>query len=423
MTLGSPRSEAALGLALAKRRNLLTLIDTSSNYADGGSERLIGQMLNRNDDRVLKRDDVCLVSKVGYLQNSNLDSLQRGDIKVPKESVVEFNDDVFHCIHPDFIHQQLTASLERLQTNHLDSYLLHNPEYFITAKIRTEKVEKDVLEQTREEMLRRIGLAFEALEKEVDGGRIKSYGISSNSFSLPTSHVHFLPYETLPELAKDASRKVRGTDAHSFKVVEMPANLLEREALVGIVPWSKREGRDLKVLINRPLNAFTDEDMFRLATYYPPPIAYKEMYEITQAFFTEEGKKTILQKNEVDYLQQILQAIHQQVDMVKTPFHFEQLQHQVLHAIAANIQDLKPPWVHHLQSFLATIDQEARAKSSDQTAIDLKSLGVLPKDWNEDLGEYAVKWLLIQPGVDCVLLGMTRQEYVQFAWKILDHEK
>jgi len=422
MTLGSPRSEAALGLALAKRKHPLTLIDTSSNYADGGSERLIGQMLARNDDRVMKRDNVAIVSKVGYLQNSNLEALHRGDIKVPKESVVEFSEDVFHCIHPDFIRQQLDATLERLGTDHLDSYLLHNPEYLITAKIKSPS---DNVDGAREEMLRRIQLAFVALEQEVDRGRIKSYGISSNSFSLPPDHMHFLPYESLPELAVEASRKVNGTNQHSFRVLEMPANLLEREALVGIVPWSKQDGRDLNVLINRPLNAFTDENMFRLATYNPPPIAYKDMYEITHAFFQDEAKKTILQKDDVEYLQQILQAINQQVHMVQTPFHFEQLQHQVLHAIASNIQDLKPPWVHHLQTFLTTIDQTARAEASEKTIIDLKSLGVLSKEWDGDLAEYAIQWLLIQPGVDSVLLGTTRQEYVQFAWKMLDvyHKK
>jgi hypothetical protein len=51
---------------------------------------------------------------------------------------------------------------------------------------------------------------FVALEREVrTTGRIGFYGISSNSFSLPADHHHFLPYDGLIDLATKVRVKTR----------------------------------------------------------------------------------------------------------------------------------------------------------------------------------------------------------------------
>lgn len=78
--------------------------------------------------------------------------------------------DHWHCISPEFIKDQLTDSLERMQLEKLDCYLLHNPEYCWST------------EETRDKYYDRIKRAFEQLETEVENGRILRYGISSNSF-------------------------------------------------------------------------------------------------------------------------------------------------------------------------------------------------------------------------------------------------
>ena len=47
----------------------IDLIDTSANYADGGSEELVGQVLaHMVDSGELRREAVVVVSKAGYLQ-------------------------------------------------------------------------------------------------------------------------------------------------------------------------------------------------------------------------------------------------------------------------------------------------------------------------------------------------------------------
>lgn len=61
--------ETSLRFAL---QNGINLIDTSSNYADGDSERLIGEVLEAlMQSGELRRDQVIVVSKGGYLQGSN----------------------------------------------------------------------------------------------------------------------------------------------------------------------------------------------------------------------------------------------------------------------------------------------------------------------------------------------------------------
>ncbi|MCK4737421.1 MAG: aldo/keto reductase, partial [Sulfurimonas sp.] len=48
----------------------ITMIDTSSNYMDGGAERAIALAFREFDED--KRDQVEIVSKYGYIQGSNL---------------------------------------------------------------------------------------------------------------------------------------------------------------------------------------------------------------------------------------------------------------------------------------------------------------------------------------------------------------
>ena len=39
--------------------------------------------------------------------------------------------ETYYSIHPEYQKIEITESLQRLQTNYLDSYLLHNPEHIL----------------------------------------------------------------------------------------------------------------------------------------------------------------------------------------------------------------------------------------------------------------------------------------------------
>ena len=103
-------------------------------------------------------------------------------------------------------------------------------------------------------MLDRISQSFEAMEEAIDKGQIRSYGISSNSFSVPEEDKHFLPFHDLIDRAKKASKHIRGTEVHGFAAVQMPANLLERCGLQTTARWAKENG--LKVIKKKKFFSF-----------------------------------------------------------------------------------------------------------------------------------------------------------------------
>jgi aryl-alcohol dehydrogenase-like predicted oxidoreductase len=73
--------------------------------------------------------------------------------------MVEYMDGCWHCVHPQFLADQLTRSLERLRLQTLDVCLLHNPEYFFTDAVQR-GLRADELQAARSEFYRRIQAAF-----------------------------------------------------------------------------------------------------------------------------------------------------------------------------------------------------------------------------------------------------------------------
>lgn len=244
----------------------INLIDTSANYSDGGSEILIGRVLDKMiSEAALKREKIVIVSKGGYIQGKNFDlaSKMKEDGRGYPE-VVEYTDKLWHCIHPDFLRDQITFSLERMQIETIDVYLLHNPEYFLDSPL----VKDLSLEELRHEYYRRIKKAFAYLETETEKGRIGSYGISSNSFVYNTDDQTFTSLEEC--LSAAAGIKTN----NNFKVIQFPLNLYEKGAvtvknqiaetktLLNLASLNK-----LGTLVNRPLNAITKKSLNRLADF------------------------------------------------------------------------------------------------------------------------------------------------------------
>jgi len=258
---GVAAHEEALKKALTGGINL---IDTSANYADGGSEQLVGQVLKDliESDRIT-REQVVVVSKGGYLQGNNYAlSQQRKNDGKPFEEIVEYADGLEHCIHPGFLDDQIGRSLERLGLETLDGYLLHNPEYYLGWAYK-QGMDRESAEV---EYYRRIDQAFRFLEEEVDRGRIRFYGISSNTFPAPVDDPEFTALKRVWEIAESI-----GSD-HHCQVIQLPFNLFETGASVeknqpeGKTVLDVAREKRLGVLINRPLNAFTGRRMVRLAS-------------------------------------------------------------------------------------------------------------------------------------------------------------
>ncbi|PYQ07605.1 MAG: hypothetical protein DMF83_09050, partial [Acidobacteria bacterium] len=255
----------------ALRRALLAgcnLIDTSTNYTDGGSETLIGEVLS---DLVrqgrLRREEVIVVSKIGYVQGANLERAQGREAEGrPFPEMVKYGEGVWHCMHPEFLADQLPRSLARLQLEALDVCLLHNPEYFLSdAHERSE----GKLERRREEFYRRLQAAFAWLESEVAAGRLRAYGVSSNTCTRSADDPEFTSLARML-----AAAEAGGGSGHHFRVLQLPMNLLESGAALEknngsgldrtVLEHAAEHG--IAVLVNRPLNAIAGEGMLRLAS-------------------------------------------------------------------------------------------------------------------------------------------------------------
>ncbi|MCU0343946.1 MAG: aldo/keto reductase [Ignavibacterium sp.] len=258
---GIPQHQTALQNALLSGINL---IDTSSNYSNGGSEILVGKVLNKLvSENKIERENIVVVSKGGYLQGSNLKlGIEREKSGKAFKDVVKCSPDLWHCIAPDFLENQITLSLQRLNLDKIDVYLLHNPEYFLTYSIISDP------ERREREYYRRIKDAFTHLEEEVKKGRICYYGISSNTFAEKISKQNFTSLEKIIEIANEISKQ------NHFAVVQFPMNLIENGGMNILNQQNQTKTflqlaneNKLGVLVNRPLNAISKNKLIRLADY------------------------------------------------------------------------------------------------------------------------------------------------------------
>lgn len=242
----------------------INLVDTSSNYSDGGSERLIGKVIEKLcQEKKLSRDEIIIVSKGGYLQGSNLRlAIEKENTGIGFKEIVKCSPDLWHCIHPEFLEHQITSSLKRLMLDRIDIYLLHNPEYYLTYSVISDP------ERREREYYRRIKEAFIYLEKQVVRGRISYYGISSNTFGEKSTKNNFTSLEKVIEIANEISKE------NHFAVAEFPMNLVESGGINNLNQsnntktfLSVAEENNIGVLVNRPLNAIRKNRLIRLADY------------------------------------------------------------------------------------------------------------------------------------------------------------
>ena len=370
----------------------IDLIDTSTNYTDGGAERAIGYVLDRVEDEI--RSKVKIVSKYGYIQGSNLAAFKENPADY---EVVEFSESCYHSIAKEFLHEQLSLSLQRMNQTKIDCYLIHNPEYFLYDAIDKE-MPRDAMLDT---MYKRLYEAFVGLEEEVQNGRISSYGISSNSFAKKSNEPEFLPYEDLLTLAQKAADTL-GVSKHSFSTIELPINMLEREGLK-CAKWAKKNG--LRVLSNRPLNAQMNGLMFRLAEYERP-----RDYE----YYLNE----LLEISDNDQLRPLYNLI-EQMDMNKHKFGWigeydTFLATQIMPHIRKALEKIDKSVLDDLLRLIELFLNEYRQIVAYECSLRLRTeLKDLLKGCDKKIQECALEFLLSQDEIDYIIVGMRKPSYVQ----------
>ncbi len=369
----------------------ITMIDTSTNYMDGGAERAIALAMREFDDDI--KSKVEIVSKYGYIQNTNM-QLHK---EKPFEEVVQYSESCYHSIAPSFLKDQLTNSLKRLEIKTIDCYLIHNPEYYIYDAINNNINRDEMLD----EFYNRIYKAFVALEEEVKNSRIISYGISSNSFSKKSSEVDYFPYEDLITLAQNAAEEV-GNDKNSFTTLELPINLLEKDGLK-CAEWAKENG--LRVLANRPLNATKDTLMYRLADYDESQEYYNHFNELVEVCSSNDDLEPLL-------------TLLEQLDDNKHKFGWlgdydSFLYSQIIPHIKKSLEKIDETNADTMFNFIDLFLQEYRKMVAYECS---KSTRVILKDILEDstksTQKCALEFLIKNDNIDFVLVGMRKPSYV-----------
>ncbi len=408
-----------ISIRSAEHREALTLalklgcplVDTSSNYTNGESEELIGSVLSEHPEF-----NPMVVTKAGYIQGNNLKVIEELNSNgLAREDLVDLGDDLKHSIHPEFLKNQIDHSLKRLQRSSVDTFLLHNPEYYF----KTEGA-------TQEEYYRRIKKAFEYLEEEVLLGRIKSYGISSNNFILPLNDRTVTNLGSVIKAAKEVSSK------NHFTTIQFPFNLIEIGALEKFGDYGDEslielaKLNNLVTMSNRPLNAFSNNQLVRLATYdfltqdFDEAKAEKDFNACMK--LVEEKWREAAQGDELvdaeDFNELVL--IKQFNELWKTlpsPDAVEQVYFGHFFPFIARIWGAEGLNAKEAAPFYELLDHSMKYARKNMTtkALSFKSqaesVGLIPVQTGQPFAVDVIETYL-NYGIDFVLLGMTKVEYV-----------
>ncbi|MCY4613990.1 MAG: DUF255 domain-containing protein [Nitrospira sp.] len=441
-------------------RDGCNLIDTSTNYADGDSERLVGSVIQALlSQKEVTRDNVIVVSKIGYVQGRNLQHAKsREQAGRAYPDVVKYGEDIWHCLHPEFLDDQLSGSLDRLGFATLDVCLLHNPEYFLSdAKQRKLIVDTSTLDELRTEFYRRIEQAFVYFEQQIDAGRIQYYGVSSNTSTAGPADPEATSLSHMLEAAQRAARQT-GKSHHGFRVLQLPMNLFESGALLTANTGPGQtttvlefaQAHQVAILVNRPLNAIParQRGMIRLAdpryeqvdtpfeTQHQEVATLEETYRQEFAPLIPYAGKGLEPRDFfslADELRDLRSRIHNlehwdQIESQMIAPHinqaFQAAARHLSQEKATDWENWRTRYISKLLLLLKIVRQESARKSEQHLQAITTSLdGFLPDEKRgEPLSRKALWSLTSTPGVTCVLNGIRTTGYVEDSLTILGWE-
>jgi aryl-alcohol dehydrogenase-like predicted oxidoreductase len=368
--------------------------------------------------------------------------------------MVKYGEGIWHCIHPEYLADQLTLSLDRLGLATLDVCLLHNPEYFLSEAAHHTGGD---LAATRNLFYRRIEQAFAFFESQTAAGRIRYYGVSSNTVTADPSNAEATSLSRICDLAR-AAAKTQGIDRHHFAVQQCPMNLYEAGALVmpntgvdqheTVLDVAQREG--IAVLVNRPLNAMPTKKsgVVRLADFplEGDPVDFDQQCQLVAAL-EEEYRKAIapaLQHSgqgmaPADFFTWAveLSRVRPQIQGLE---HWEQIEHQMIAphvnqvietltrqltgAAAEQWEAWRDRYVPQLLILLGGLRREATERSRAKTASVSAILNpLLPEARRTESMSRKALWVVAStPGVTAVLNGMRTRDYVEDSLAIIRWE-
>lgn len=197
----------------------LNVIDTAAHYRYGRSVQAVGDGVREALEHGAPREAMFLISKGGFLVlhdgiPQDFDAWFEREITAQGLGEREDLAKGVHLLSPAYIDCQIEFSRRRMGVATLDAFLVDQPEVHIPV-IGKERLNQKLLK------------VFTLLERAVQEGRIRCYGISTfEGLRVETDHPLFQSLTSMLGLAEKAARAATGTEAarHHFKLVQMPFN-------------------------------------------------------------------------------------------------------------------------------------------------------------------------------------------------------
>lgn len=453
---GSFRFSGTPAQVLALREALLSgvnLIETGRNFMDSLSEKMVGDVLKSLvNTGEIQREEVMIISQAGYLSGESLLSRQ---FNKPKQ-LSEITPHLWHCMHPHFLAEELFHSLSNLGLETIDGYMLQNPEHFLEVSLR-DAVEGDTfdLSALQSTFYKHIEAAFTFFETAVIEGKIRFYGISSNTLSVPKELANFIDLAKIFECAQNAAAAAHGRKKRpAFRVIEMPMNMLELGALKNIntqahifdgmedVSTLELASRmHLNVLIKRPLNSLNEQGIpLRLVNNTTlldsKKTGQQSLTQLLERMIREEevfnaligGWPSVGENKLFSFTAQGAELLK----YVENGFIYSQMESQFFTPTLALMMQAFETFkaqkeedeaqidaiAHNYRVLFDQIQQSLKEKCflADEDAIKPLEMEIrdrCPENWRDaPLQQIALNAIASVPGVSCVLTSLTQKRYV-----------
>jgi len=218
--LGTPDSETDKLVTDAVIQSVtrgINLIDTAINYRFMHAEWSVREALDHLFSEVgIAREELIICTKGGFIPNPDRVGWFRKEYVESNQFSISMDDLAVqsHCLHPEYLADQLERSLRNLNLDTIDIYYIHNPENELA------EIPPDVLYQ-------RLEAAFRVMEKAVKAGKIRAYGLATwDGFRVPPTAPSYLDLAKLKALASSVAES--GGDRLLF--IQLPFNAAMQEA-------------------------------------------------------------------------------------------------------------------------------------------------------------------------------------------------
>lgn len=363
----------------------INLIDTAVGYGYGKSELLIGQSI---DPEI--RSSIFIVSKTGY---SNKEEIAEFNQKDP--NLIALDENTLFSNSPDFISFQLEKSLKRLNTNYIDCYLLHNPEYYCEKNFSTEELTEIIFD------------SFELLEEKVKAGKLRYYGISSNDFSK-------IPLKAILNNI---------TDFPNFKFLQFPYNIVERNTSFlfddkNNITISELKNNGFIIFTNRPLNTILNGKLLRLADTdindvksieYEEELLFNDLLQKIQSSLSKMGEDPKIE--EYYPIQFFVENRKIMPDITTINLAINDYLYPFLSAI--NLVDERTINIlNNLKNYWHVFSMYDNQERLNDLKDSLDNQGIIDKNYKGNFSSYLAGLYLQDSGINSVLIGLREKKYV-----------